>query len=105
MVVSLEVKLGLQYLLEKRKRACRRASFRVQSRKRRQMAFRRQQSQQRVLFVLMLCTCVTQLYAPERAMWTRERSSEWWESVVNNAFEPYDWTQFPHVEDNISLPV
>ena len=39
----------------------------------------------------MMCTCVAQVYAPEREVWSRERSSEWWESVVNSSFEPYDW--------------
>ena len=43
------------------------------------------------MLVLMMCTCVAQVYAPEREVWSRERSSEWWESVVNSSFEPYDW--------------
>ena len=91
MEVRFDIKLGFLYLLEKKKHASIQAALRVKRRKKRMMAFRRRQSQQRVMLVLMMCTCVAQVYAPEREVWSRERSSEWWETVVNSAFELYDW--------------
>ena len=91
MEVRFDVKLGLLYLLEKRKHASRQAALRVNRRKKQMMAFHRRPSQQRVMLVLIMCTCVALVYAPEREVWSRERSSEWWESVVNSSFEPYDW--------------
>ena len=42
------------------------------------------------MFVLMSVTCNM---APERMIWTKERSSQRWEQVVKSTFTPKDWLE------------
>lgn len=58
-------------------------------RARRRRAFARKQSQERLMFAL-LCVAAVNLHSPVRSIWMKERSSYWWEHVVNT---PNDWIE------------
>ena len=60
-----EVKLAFVLIVAKRKRAYRQATLRIKRARQRAMAFRRHQTRQRIVFLLMMCTCIAQVYAPE----------------------------------------
>lgn len=81
----------LLHLVAKRKRAFQEAHMRAKRAHRRRETFRQRQAQQRMLFALSFCTCVVQLLVPCRAVWARERSTEWWERIVSGSFISQDW--------------
>ena len=80
-----------QHLVAKRKQAFCNTTLKVKRAKKRREAFQRHQAQQRMLFALALCSCAVQLLVPSRMMWARERSSEWWETIVNGTFTAHAW--------------
>ena len=80
-----------QHLVAKRKQAFCNTTLKVKRAKKRREAFQRHQGQQRMLFALALCSCAVQLLVPSRMTWARERSSEWWEMIVNGTFTAHDW--------------
>ena len=53
----------------------------------------RTQAQQRLLFVLFLAGISTSigLGSSARALWAKERSTHWWDHVVNLSFTAEDW--------------
>ena len=51
--------------------------------------FQRNQTRQRLMFALLLCT-LSNTSVP-RSLWQRERASYWWEHIVNESFTPNDW--------------
>ena len=55
----------------------------------------RRQAQQHLLFVLLLAGISTSigLGSPERALWAKERSTHWWDHVVNSSFTAEDWLE------------
>ncbi|XP_013405607.1 protein ANTAGONIST OF LIKE HETEROCHROMATIN PROTEIN 1 [Lingula anatina] len=62
------------------------------SRWRRRMAeFLRMQSRQRAQFVLMLMFAL--FPTPDRTVWMKEKSSHWWEHIVNRTFTDGDWME------------
>ena len=57
-------------------------------------AFAKRQREERVLFMFMLeMISFSWLVPPVRTIWCKERSSHWWEHVVNTTFTPHDWLQ------------
>ena len=41
----------------------------------------------------MLSMAALTLQSPVRSLWVKQRSSYWWEQVVNNTFTPHDWLE------------
>ena len=56
----------------------------------RRRAFARRQSQE-CLFALLLCVVALNLQSPIRSVWMKQRSSYWWEHVINQTFIQNDW--------------
>jgi hypothetical protein len=77
----------------RRREAMRREEWRRRERRRRWKAFVRGQAQQRLLFVLILAGISSSigLGSSARALWAKERSTHWWEHVVNSSFTVDDW--------------
>ncbi len=59
----------------------------------RRRAFARRQAQQRLMFFVMMAVVSNLQGSPVRMLWAKERSSNWWEQVVNSAFTPRDWLE------------
>ena len=84
------------YFVAKRRRVDERMRWRRIQRTRRRRAFVRRQARQRLVFVLMLAGLSFGLHGQGssiRTVWTKERSSYWWEHVVSSCFTPQDWLQ------------
>ena len=58
---------------------------------RRQRAFKRQQAKERTMFMFLLCSTFLHISMPTRTVWENERSSQWWERIVNQTFTANDW--------------
>ena len=55
------------------------------------------------MFVLMIATATLNshgIMSSTRITWAKERSSTWWEQVVNSTFTENDWLE--NFSDNIS---
>ena len=76
----------------RRRKVLRREEWR-RERRRRWKAFVRRQAQQRLLFVLLLSGISARigLGPSARALWANERSTHWWDHVVNSSFTGEDW--------------
>ena len=57
----------------------------------RQRAFKRQQAKERMMFMFLLCSTFLHISIPTRTVWENERSSQWWERIVNQTFTANDW--------------
>ena len=62
------------------------------TRARRRLLFARKQVQERLFFALMLSTIGFNLCSPTRSLWTKERSSYWWDHILSQT-SPRDWLQ------------
>ena len=62
-------------------------------RARRRRGFARRQSRERMMLALLLCVAALNLQSPVRSIWMKERSSYWWERVVNSTFTSHDWME------------
>ena len=83
-------------LNSKKRRVSNGIKRRKRLRTRRASAFARRQSQERFIFTLLLSMAALTHHAPERSLWVKERSSHWWQHVVNCMFMPHDWLEnFP----------
>lgn len=79
-------------LLKRKRRAVKRLERMKEERGRHRRAFVRRQAMERFMFVvLMSVTCCN--LSPERMIWTKERSSYWWEHIVKTTFTPQDWLE------------
>ena len=58
----------------------------------RRRGFARRQSRKR-MFALLLCVATLNLQSLVRSIWMKERSSYWWERVVNSTFTSHDWME------------
>lgn len=57
-------------------------------------AFQKQQAKERFLFAFIMSTAIaTMHWAADRVVWVKERSSYWWERIVNVTFTPNDWIE------------
>ena len=84
--------LVVRDLLRRKRRAGKRLKQIEEERRRRRRAFVSRQARERLMFaVLMSVTCCN--LSPERTVWTKERSSHWWEHVVKSTFTPQDWLE------------
>ena len=79
-------------LLKRKRRAAERLERVRQERRRRRRAFLRRQAMERLMFVALMTLSYCNL-SPERMIWTKERSSHWWEHVVKSTFTQQDWLQ------------
>ena len=63
------------------------------ARARKRLLFAQKQAQERLFFALMLSTIGFNLCSPTRSLWTKERSSYWWDHIVSQTFSPRDWLE------------
>ena len=68
-------------------------SVRKRLQTRRVRDFSRRQSQERLIFVLLLSMAALTHQSPERSLWMKDRSSYWWQHIVNCTFMPQDWLE------------
>ena len=61
---------------------------------RRMRMFYEEQSRQRMMFVMLLsmAAATTSLTAC-RSLWAKERSTHWWDTIVNGTFSDADWLE------------
>ena len=80
-------------IARRRREAIRRERLRRRERRRRWKAFMRRQAQQRLVFVFLLAgiSFSVGVGSSARALWAKERSTHWWDHVVNSSFTPQDW--------------
>ena len=79
----------------RRRREVERMRWRRQ-RMRRHQAFVKRQARQRLVFMMMLAGLSFGLHgqgSTVRSVWSKERSSHWWEHIVTSHFTPQDWLQ------------
>ncbi|XP_013409304.1 protein ANTAGONIST OF LIKE HETEROCHROMATIN PROTEIN 1 [Lingula anatina] len=57
----------------------------------RRMRFYRMRARRRKQLMLLLLSVL--IVSPERTIWSRERSSHWWERIVNETFDDRDWQE------------
>ena len=57
--------------------------------RRRRLAQR--QAQERLFFAVMMSIFALSFCLPPRSLWTKERSSYWWDHIVNHTFSTRDW--------------
>lgn len=62
-------------------------------RTRRVRDFSRRQSQERLIFVLLLSMVALTHQSPERSLWMKDRSSYSWQHIVNCTFMQQDWLE------------
>ena len=63
----------------------------TRARRRRKLAQR--QAQERLFFVVMMSLYALNFCTPPRSLWTKERSSYWWDHIVNRTFSTRDWLE------------
>ena len=91
--LTMESVVVCMHLLSKKRRVYDAIERRKKLRARRQRAFINRQSRERTVFALMLSMAALSLQPPVRSLWVKQRSSYWWEQVVNNTFTPHDWLE------------
>ena len=60
---------------------------------RRRKQFARRQTQQRFAFLLIMSVTAVHIHSPIRTVWSKERSSYWWEQIVGRTFTSQDWLE------------
>ena len=80
-------------LNSKKRRVSNGIKHRKRLRTRRASVFARRQSQERFIFTSLLSMAALTHHAAERSLWVKERSSHWWQHVVNCMFMPHDWLE------------
>ena len=87
--------IPLTYLLVRKSAAeravlCRR--HRRSDRRRRMKPFYQLQARQRTMFYFVLsATFACASFTTDRSVWTKERSTHWWDYIVNDTFTASDW--------------
>ena len=82
------------YFSERRRRSVRRFELMKMERERRQREFLRKKQRERLMFVTMISIALVSCnLASERAVWTLQRSSHWWEDVVCGSFSSEQWLE------------
>ena len=70
------------------------AIARMKRARQRRNAFYKRQAQERLLFAFfMSITVLSMHWSAVRAVWAKERSTYWWERIVNSAFTLNDWLE------------
>ena len=80
------------HLLRSKRRTVQRLTLMKQKRSRRRREFDRRQAIERLVFVMLMSVSCLNL-SQERMLWTKERSSHWWEHVVKSTFTQNDWIE------------
>ena len=92
--MTMEKIFAVRYLLARRRDAVKRLRWRRKQSFRRRRAFAEKQAQERVMFMCLLAVVACNLQGSGvRTQWAKERSSHWWEQVVNSTFTPRDWLE------------
>ena len=92
--MTMEKIFAVRYLLARRRDAVKRLRWRRKQSFRRRRAFAEKQAQQHVMFMCLLAVVACNLQGSGvRTQWAKERSSHWWEQVVNSTFTPRDWLE------------
>ena len=81
------------HFCSKKKRAYDTTGRIKKGRARRRRDFAKRQSQERLMLALLLSVAALTLQSPVRSLWVKQRSSYWWDHVVNSMFTPYDWIE------------
>ena len=55
--------------------------------------FLRRQTQQKLAFFLIMSVAAVHIHSPIRTVWSKERSSYWWEQIVGRTFTSQDWLE------------
>ena len=63
------------------------------ARARRRRNFVERQAWERLFFALVLSLVAFNCCSPTKSLWRKERSSYWWDHVVNNTFSAHDWLE------------
>ena len=58
---------------------------------RRKRKFSQRQAHERLFFTVMMSIFAINVCSPTRSLWTKERSSYWWDHIVKQTFTPRDW--------------
>ena len=85
--------IACAHLLSRKKRTYDAMGRIKKSRARRRRDFARRQSRERLMLALLLSIAALTIQSPVRSLWIKQRSSYWWEHVVNSTFTPYDWIE------------
>ena len=80
------------YFSARRRRSVRRFEMMKLERERRRREFLRRKERERLMYVMMIAI-VTANLANERVVWTKQRSSDWWENVVCSSFSSEQWME------------
>ena len=83
--------LARAYFVAKKRQATKRAQRLKKQNSRRRKAFARRQAQERLAFMLLLTGIFLGHESPAKALWSKDRSSNWCDYVVNSCFTPEDW--------------
>ena len=85
--------VALDMLASRKQRRKALARKRRLARARRRRVFVQRQARERLFFALVLSTLVFNCCSPTRSLWRKERSSYWWDHVVNSTFSSHDWLE------------
>ena len=91
--VCVGVFVALDMLASRKQRRKALARKRRLARARRRRVFVQRQARERLFFALVLSTLVFNCCSPTRSLWRKERSSYWWDHVVNSTFSTHDWLE------------
>lgn len=90
---TMDVAVACASLLPRKKRAYDAFESRKKRRARRRRRFAIIQSRERVMFAFMLSVAALSIQSPVRSLWMKQRSSSWWENIVNSTFTRFDWME------------
>ena len=76
-----------------RKRSYEVALHKKRAATRRRKSFARKQAKQRLVFAFVMSIAAISLHSPIRTVWSKERSSYWWEQIVCQTFTSRDWLE------------
>ena len=91
MSVGLCVALDMLASRKRRRKALARKKRLARARRRR--IFVQRQARERLFFTLVLSMLALNYCSPTRSLWMKERSSYWWDNVVNHTFSAHDWLE------------
>ena len=85
--------VALDMLASRKQRRKALARKRRLARARRRQIFVQRQARERLFFTLVLSMLAFNCCSPNRTLWRKERSSYWWDHVVNSTFSAHDWLE------------
>ena len=91
--VSVGLCVALDMLASRKRRRKALARKKRLARARRRRIFVQRQARERLFFTLVLSMLALNCCSPTRSLWMKERSSYWWDNVVNHTFSAHDWLE------------